>query len=141
VVFLFTHPLVSLLSRSAAFGSARFTGLNSVREGGVAQAAPTAQERRRAVANRRVRSGDGTENGTAVIDADESVDEDAVDELAAEPSVIEDDDGNRLNAEVKLTKEDVLDEPAPRVRSTPAPGTAAERAAARRARLREKKDV
>ena len=48
VVFLFTHPLVSLLSRSAAFGSARFTGLNSVREGGIAQSAPTAEDRRRA---------------------------------------------------------------------------------------------
>ena len=54
VVFLFTHPLVSLLSRSAAFGSARFTGLNAVREGGIAQSAPTAQDRRRAVATRRV---------------------------------------------------------------------------------------
>lgn len=31
VVFLFTHPLVSLFSRSAAFGSARFTGLNTLR--------------------------------------------------------------------------------------------------------------
>ena len=36
VVFLFTHPLISLLSRSKAFGSARFTGLDSVRAGGVA---------------------------------------------------------------------------------------------------------
>jgi preprotein translocase subunit SecD len=36
VVFLFTHPLVSLFSRSAAFGSARFTGLNAVRTGGIA---------------------------------------------------------------------------------------------------------
>ncbi len=34
VVFLFTHPLVSLLSRSRAFGSPRFTGLNSVRRAG-----------------------------------------------------------------------------------------------------------
>ena len=42
VVFLFTHPLVSLLSRSAAFGSARFTGLDAVRDG-----------RHRAVARRR----------------------------------------------------------------------------------------
>jgi preprotein translocase subunit SecD len=31
VVFLFTHPLVSVFSRSAAFGSARFTGLDHVR--------------------------------------------------------------------------------------------------------------
>jgi preprotein translocase subunit SecD len=38
VVFLFTHPLVSLFSRSAAFGSARFTGLNAIRSGGIAPA-------------------------------------------------------------------------------------------------------
>ena len=31
VVFLFTHPLISLLSRSRAFGSARFTGLDALR--------------------------------------------------------------------------------------------------------------
>jgi preprotein translocase subunit SecD len=36
VVFLFTHPLVALFSRSAAFGSARFTGLNHARAGGIA---------------------------------------------------------------------------------------------------------
>jgi preprotein translocase subunit SecD len=36
VVFLFTHPLVSLFSRSAAFGSARFTGLDHMRSGGIA---------------------------------------------------------------------------------------------------------
>ena len=35
VVFLFTHPIVSLLSRSRTFGSPRFTGLNSVRTGAV----------------------------------------------------------------------------------------------------------
>ena len=34
VVFLFTHPIVSLLSHSRAFGSPRFTGLNSVRPPG-----------------------------------------------------------------------------------------------------------
>ena len=49
VVFLFTHPLVSLLSRSAAFGSPRFTGLNSVRAGGIAPSpeAPTRSARAR----------------------------------------------------------------------------------------------
>ncbi|MDQ2837043.1 MAG: protein translocase subunit SecD [Actinomycetota bacterium] len=36
VVFLFTHPLVALFSRSAAFGSAKFTGLDHVRPGGIA---------------------------------------------------------------------------------------------------------
>jgi len=34
VVFLFTHPLVSVLARNASFGSAKFTGLNAVRQGG-----------------------------------------------------------------------------------------------------------
>jgi preprotein translocase subunit SecD len=38
VVFLFTHPLVSMFSRSSAFGSARFTGLNHVRPGGLLMA-------------------------------------------------------------------------------------------------------
>ena len=36
VVFLFTHPLVSWLSRKKAFGSSRFTGLNAMRDGGIA---------------------------------------------------------------------------------------------------------
>lgn len=35
VVFLFTHPLVSLFSRSKAFGSAKFTGLDHARAGGI----------------------------------------------------------------------------------------------------------
>ena len=35
VVFLFTHPMLSFLSRSAAFGSARFSGLDAAREGGI----------------------------------------------------------------------------------------------------------
>lgn len=35
VVFLFTHPLVALFSRSKAFGSARFTGLDHARAGGI----------------------------------------------------------------------------------------------------------
>ena len=39
VVFLFTHPVVSWLSRFQAFGSKRFTGLDAVREP-VAAAAP-----------------------------------------------------------------------------------------------------
>ncbi|MEO6501385.1 MAG: protein translocase subunit SecD [Jatrophihabitantaceae bacterium] len=36
VVFLFTHPLVALFSRSKAFGSAKFTGLDHARAGGIA---------------------------------------------------------------------------------------------------------
>ena len=40
VVFLFTHPLVSWLSRKKGFGSSRFTGLNAMRDGGIAAPAP-----------------------------------------------------------------------------------------------------
>ncbi|UQX86801.1 protein translocase subunit SecD [Jatrophihabitans telluris] len=46
VVFLFTHPMVSLFSRSAAFGSARFTGLNHARAGGIARYEKPARQRR-----------------------------------------------------------------------------------------------
>lgn len=48
VVFLFTHPLVSALSRSRTFGSSRFTGLDAVRDGGVAvaEAEPAPRPRR-----------------------------------------------------------------------------------------------
>ena len=133
VVFLFTHPLVSLLSRSAAFGSARFTGLNAVREGGVALSAPTAEDRRRAVASQRAagRRRGSTSSATAVID-DEQAFGDEADDLtgtwaaeapdgAPEPDAFADDDST----------------PAPRPSVAPAAGTAAERAAARRARLRE----
>ncbi|MBV9592198.1 MAG: protein translocase subunit SecD [Actinobacteria bacterium] len=56
VVFLFTHPLISLLSRSRTFGSARFTGLNSAREGGVAVLADSP---RRAPTPRRARPSTG----------------------------------------------------------------------------------
>jgi preprotein translocase subunit SecD len=119
VVFLFTHPLVSLLSRSTAFGSARFTGLNSVREGGIAQATPNAQDRRRAVASRRAAAG----HLGPLDEGDEWSDTTETDN-AAPP-----------------TDEGVPPAPGRRARSTPAAGTAAERAAARRARLRENKDV
>jgi preprotein translocase subunit SecD len=48
VVFLFTHPIVSLFSRSAAFGSARFTGLDHVRVGGIASYRSSSKGRRSA---------------------------------------------------------------------------------------------
>jgi preprotein translocase subunit SecD len=46
VVFLFTHPIVSLFSRSAAFGSARFTGLDHVRVGGMPSYRSSARTKR-----------------------------------------------------------------------------------------------
>jgi preprotein translocase subunit SecD len=114
VVFLFTHPLVSLLSRSRAFGSPRFTGLNAVRVGGIAPdedptpPGPRVPRRRRTDAE----AGAGT---TAVLED--------------EPVVA---DGH---AQAEPMDEPPQDEP--RSRTAPEPGTAAERAAARRARLRK----
>ncbi|MDT4929394.1 MAG: preprotein translocase subunit SecD [Pseudonocardiales bacterium] len=132
VVFLFTHPIVSLLSRSRAFGNPRFTGLNSVRVGGIAPSEDDAPRTRRAGASRTaakrkaapvavLEREDGPESLTA---EDEDEAQPAVDaENAAAPDLDDPDDNQR-----------------PRRRTTPEAGSAAERAAARRARLRGKTD-
>jgi preprotein translocase subunit SecD len=156
VVFLFTHPLVSWLSRKKAFGSARFTGLNSVREGGIAehdiddQPARPAKAAQRPAAEPRVPTGKITIEKSALAVLDPEVDEtqdagdasdgpdtdtaaedepDTVDEIDAEDAADTDDAGS-----------DSEDSDEPRRRTKPVPGSAAERAAARRARLREKGD-
>jgi preprotein translocase subunit SecD len=118
VVFLFTHPMVSVLSRSAAFGSARMSGLASVRTGGIVlddeRPAATAKPSRA----RRVKPRQQPAGAVAVPDeadeaeATESIEPDTQPEAPTEPDQ-------------------------PRRRTTPAAGSAAERAAARRARLRE----
>ena len=129
VVFLFTHPLVSLLSRSRAFGSARFTGLDSVRVGrrrrrtgaGVAPARFGAHhdvDRRP-----RARRDAPTTNST---NRTRSMTSRAVDVDDSEPDVVE--------PATPDTGEP--DEAAERRRTAPEPGSAAERAAARRARMR-----
>ncbi len=122
VVFLFTHPLVSLLSRSAAFGSARFTGLDAAREGGVVQssdAAPVPVRRPR-------RSG-----AVAVLEPEvDEVDTDLLDESDAAEDV-------EVPEPVTPVPTPAAAPPAPA--SAPVEGeTAADRAAARRARLRGK---
>ncbi len=136
VVFLFTHPLVSLLSRSRAFGSPRFTGLNSVRAGGIA---PSPEAPARSAKTRRTRAAGGAtavggsvallerEDDDLDFDADPDDDDDVVAPVAAAPTVIREPD---------------LDSGAPRrsrvvPRSTPPAvigADAAERAAARRGR-------
>jgi preprotein translocase subunit SecD len=123
VVFLFTHPIVSLLSRMRSFGSARFTGLSSVRAGGIASyddesLLPT---RRRPTRPGRPRAGRAA---TAVLEQDDTQ---TVDDPA------------HADEETDATDETLApDEPTrERRRTTPEPGTAAERAAARRARMRE----
>ena len=129
VVFLFTHPLVSILSRSAAFGSARFTGLDSAREGGVVKSSDTP---------RRVRTPRG---GASTVVLEDDVDLLAVENVDVDPRepiaptettrptrATSTDDGVTLEAPVEPTE--VV---------APVEGeTAAERAAARRARMRGK---
>jgi preprotein translocase subunit SecD len=119
VVFLFTHPMVSLLSRSSAFGSSRFTGLNALRgEAGAADAATQAAQ-----APRRARRAKPAA---------------AASEPEPEPAAVA-----VLDEEDEKEQPEPEPEPAPaapaapeRPRTAPKPGTAAERAAARRARMR-----
>jgi preprotein translocase subunit SecD len=126
VVFLFTHPVVSLLSRSATFGSARFSGLASVRTGGIATGDDEpAPARRRAPRARRAAASEPAAD-VAVLDEDEEVTDSAEPETGSEAAAAQPDDGESP--------------PEPRKRTTPRGGTAAERAAARRARMREQGD-
>jgi preprotein translocase subunit SecD len=151
VVFLFTHPVVSWLSRKRAFASARFTGLNAVREGGVTLPAPEPEPRpgRRATgaAGRAARrNADATARGSVAVLDDETDEVTRYDDVTVEPTVI--DDAADVAIEEVPAEPTVADEPdasnddeppRPRRRTTPEPGSAAERAAARRARLRAEK--
>ncbi len=142
VVFLFTHPLISLLSRSRAFGSARFTGLDSVRAAGVAGAVVAAPEPPRGRAGRR--SADAAaaagrasapepaepRGGVAVLD-DELEEPQPVDEAPPPPPPRPSTEPVEP-AEPPPTDSAEPDQPRP----TPQSGSAAERAAARRAKIR-----
>jgi preprotein translocase subunit SecD len=127
VVFLFTHPIVSLFSRSAAFGSARFTGLNHVRVGGVAsyRAAPE-----------RKRGGRGAKpSAVDPIESDDVLEPD--DEAAAPVSFEKDSEPSGAN---EGREEVTAGSAAPRRSPSPSTGsTAAERAAARRAKQQNAK--
>jgi len=143
VVFLFTHPLISLLSRSKAFGSARFTGLDSVRAGGVAgevatpaapaRVKPSARRGQDATAAARAAAPEpATGGGVAVLD----------DEEAEEPEVQES-PRTRKVSEPSSEAVETTEPPPPsdsaepdRPRTPPKPGSAAERAAARRAKMK-----
>ncbi len=126
VVFLFTHPLVSLLSRSAAFGSARFTGLDSAREGGVVKsgrgAAPGGTRASRSRSSVAVLEPEVDE---PLTDDDEL---DGIGDTAIVPDVHRGRTGPRAPTRVHRAA------PSPPVEGA----TAAERAAARRARMRGK---
>jgi preprotein translocase subunit SecD len=156
VVFLFTHPLISWLSRKKAFGSARFTGLNAVREGGVAPPAPEPAERNRTKPARTKAAQARTTSLTkqskapvALLERDEEPDEPVpVDDpvSVAEPESTRVDETSSAQP---ASGDEVADTDAPsdadgpsepRRRSVPEPGSAAERAAARRAKMRARSD-
>jgi preprotein translocase subunit SecD len=128
VVFLFTHPLISLLSRMRAFGTGRLTGLAHIRDGVVVTApAPARPAGRRAEPRREAAPDDAQQvqlSKSAVATLDEPTEAPESDDIT-----------DHITGEV----EDSSNEPETQRRhTTPAPGSAAERAAARRARLREK---
>ncbi|HEY3631762.1 MAG TPA: protein translocase subunit SecD [Jatrophihabitantaceae bacterium] len=137
VVFLFTHPMVSLLSRSAVFGSSRFTGLDAVRAGGLAgegAAAPApAPGRHTRRAKKAAAAPARSTSVVAVLEADDDAEPALPDD--SEPAV----DTIEPRADAVGPPEPEAPEPepeTPRSRTTPKPGSAAERAAERRARLR-----
>jgi preprotein translocase subunit SecD len=168
VVFLFTHPIVSLLSRSRTFGSPRFTGLNSVRTGAVVDDdLPTRRSRKPAragsatstLATGSTSSDTATERaqrrrGTTALRekpdpdgsaTDETVPDETVPDETADAVVLSkgdsalDDDPTDQPADAA---EDPVEEPAAsdKPRTAPRSGTAAERAAARRARQRAQRE-
>ena len=144
VVFLFTHPLVSMLSRSAAFGSARFSGLDSAREGGVNRGEESAPRRRPP----RPSGSSSRPSATATAVLEREADAESADELLglhfAPPSAP---DTKQADPAVGAEEPGVGDtwvEPAEAAEPAVSAGepiegeTAAERAAARRARMRGK---
>jgi preprotein translocase subunit SecD len=156
VVFLFTHPLVSLLSRLRAFGSSAFTGLDAIR-GGVALADTQAAPRRLRAAPKRAGA---KQAATPAPKPERSSRSSSVAVLDDERLDVEPDEPNDLDestfeapAQAEVARSSQAGsgsdsepgggtdsgEPEPGPATSPAPGTAAERAAARRARIRAEK--
>jgi preprotein translocase subunit SecD len=179
VVFLFTHPLVSLLSRMRNFGSSAFTGLDAIRGGAAVSDTPVPRQARPARTRPAAKAPARTPapSSTAVLEADATPTQpaDVPDEPAAAPKArrrrdrvagadaaysangtadptdevdaagaAEALDGTEQPAEPQAESAAAAPESGPtagdeREHGAPAPGTAAERAAARRARLRDEK--
>jgi preprotein translocase subunit SecD len=120
--------MLSILSRSRAFGSARFTGLNALRPvTGTVADEEMPRTRSRGLASR----AGGAASRRSAESAGTAV-------AVAEP---ETDDGAKLAPDApNLATDAPPDGEQPRRHTTPEPGTAAERAAARRARMRQQRD-
>jgi preprotein translocase subunit SecD len=163
VVFLFTHPLVSWLSRKKGFGSSRFTGLNAMRDGGIAAPAPehtrvhTKPARTKAAPTAKAaKAAKATKAPVAVLErADEPDDEpevieDTVAALDEAPGVTDTENADTENADTENAdtenaetedgEAELSAAAKTRRRTTPEPGSAAERAAQRRARMRAQAD-
>jgi preprotein translocase subunit SecD len=123
VVFLFTHPLVSWLSRFQNFGSARFTGLDAIRGGPAVSDVPPPSAARVVGRGARTPNRARDEAPVAVLDADADADDAA--------------DVDDVDAPDAPTTSDTVDDGQERRHTAPEPGSAAERAAARRARMRD----
>jgi preprotein translocase subunit SecD len=122
VVFLFTHPLVSLVSRSAAFGSARLTGLNALRAPSPAYAGGGGFDYDAPEEN----APDNDSPKRNVTGNDDVLGDDVLDNEPAEPVV-------NVKKSAKPATESAKPAPArPRKAPVAAASTAAERAAARR---------
>jgi preprotein translocase subunit SecD len=126
VVFLFTHPLVSFLSRFESFGSARFSGLDAIRGGPAISEMATAGRKSARSSKSATESAPtaAAATATAVLDAPETETEDTAEDTAGSP------DSSEESSEETIQRRQV----------TPEPGSAAERAAARRAKMREEKN-
>jgi preprotein translocase subunit SecD len=145
VVFLFTHPLISLLSRSKAFGSARFTGLDSVRVGGVAGEVATPAEPARvkpsarrgqdaAAAARAAAPEPATGGGVAVLDDEEAEEPEVQESPPPRTRKVSEPSGEAVETTEPPPPSDSAEPDRPR--TPPKPGSAAERAAARRAKMK-----
>jgi preprotein translocase subunit SecD len=157
VVFLFTHPLVSLLSRLRAFGSKRITGLDAIR---ASEAAPTQASAPRKSSARRARGAprtsaraesDSASSAVAVLERDgaETAEDATAENRSTEDEIttpVPEPAAGKADAADQSSTTPEADEPEepagaqPRRHTTPAPGSAAERAAARRARMRARGD-
>ena len=145
VVFLFTHPLISLLSRSKAFGSARFTGLDSVRVGGVAgevatpaepaRVKPSARRGQDATAAARAAAPEpATGGGVAVLDDEEAEEPEVQESPPPRTRKVSEPSGEAVETAEPPPPSDSAEPDRPR--TPPKPGSAAERAAARRAKMK-----
>ena len=129
VVFLFTHPMISVLSRSTAFGSSRFTGLNAVRSGGIVADAPVEASPAPARHTRRAKTATAPQREKAAVAVLDEEDE------PPPPDELDTPDAAEQPSAVDQSRAEVAPEPE-RPRTPPKTGTPAERAAERRARMR-----